>query len=55
MFLAVSKADRLRINNPWVAAMVVETATTNGTAKPSAWGHVITITVTVRSSAKAKV
>ncbi|GBE58419.1 hypothetical protein BMS3Abin01_01356 [bacterium BMS3Abin01] len=36
------------------AASAVETATTSGTASPRAWGQVMTITVTVRSRANAK-
>ena len=36
------------------AARAVDTATTSGTARPSACGQAITITVTVRSMAKAK-
>ena len=34
--------------------MEVEIATTNGTASPNACGQEITITVTIRSSAKTK-
>ncbi len=36
----------------FLAAMAVDTATTKGTARPRAWGQVITITVTIRSREK---
>ena len=52
--LARSKAARSRMSSPLRADSDVETATTKGTASPSACGQAITITVTVRSSAKAK-
>src|SRR5262245_65579758 len=52
---ASSKAVRSRINRPLVAAIDVDTATTSGTARPSAWGQEMTSTVTARSMAKAKV
>ena len=37
-----------------MADSAVDTATTSGTANPRACGHAITITVTIRSSAKLK-
>ena len=37
-----------------VADAVVDIATTNGMATPKAWGQDVTITVTMRSNAKAK-
>ena len=50
---ASSKAVRLRMSRPLRAEMAVEMATTNGMATPSAWGQAVTITVTMRSMAKA--
>ena len=50
---ASSKAVRLRISRPLLAEIDVEMATTNGMATPSAWGQAVTITVTMRSMAKA--
>src|SRR5699024_11227385 len=52
--LAPSKFARFRISNPCFAEREVETATTSGAANPSAWGQVITITVTIRSKATSK-
>ena len=49
--LARSNALRSRIRNPDRAASAVETATTSGTARPSAWGQAMTITVAARSTA----
>ena len=51
---ARSKAARSRISRPFWAVRLVLTATTSGTARPRAWGQVMTITVTMRSSANAK-
>ena len=51
-FRARSKAGRLRISNPLLAASAVETATTSGTASPRACGQAMTMTVTARSMAK---
>src|SRR5699024_10294483 len=48
---ASSKFVRLRINNPFLAEIDVDTATTSGAANPNACGQVITITVTIRSTA----
>ena len=50
-FLAPSKLALFLIRSPCFAESVVETATTSGDARPSAWGQVITITVTIRSRA----
>jgi len=52
--LARSNAARLRISRPLSAPILVLTATTSGTARPSACGQVITITVTMRSREKSK-
>ena len=49
---ARSNAARSRIKSPLRADNAVDTATTNGTARPRACGQVITMTVTMRSSAK---
>ena len=51
---ARSKAARSRISSPLRAVRLVLTATTSGTARPRAWGQQMTITVTMRSSAKAR-
>jgi hypothetical protein len=51
--LARSKAVRFRMSSPLLAESDVDTATTSGTARPSACGHVMTITVTMRSIAKS--
>ena len=42
------------ISKPCVADAVVDIATTKGMATPKAWGQDVTITVTMRSNAKAK-
>src|SRR5699024_12642390 len=52
---ALSKLMRLRMSNPFLADNEVETAVTSGAAKPSACGHVMTMTVTIRSSATSNV
>ncbi len=38
-------------SNPFLAAIDVERATTNGIAKPNAWGQAMMKTVTMRSNA----
>src|SRR5699024_5672885 len=53
-FRVTSNAVRFRISNPLVADRVVEIATTKGIATPRAWGHAVTITVTILSNANAK-
>jgi hypothetical protein len=52
MWREFSKLVRLRINSPFFADAEVEIATTSGMARPNACGHAITITVTIRVSAK---
>src|SRR4030042_1385358 len=54
IFLALSKAALFLIRRPFLAEIAVDTATTRGIARPRAWGQVMTITVTVRSSEKAR-
>ena len=49
--LTVSKAFLSRMRIPLFAVIEVDRATTKGIAKPSACGHAITRTVTVRVSA----
>ena len=53
-FLALSNDVLFFISKPCVAAAVVEIATTRGIATPRACGQEVTITVTIRSNAKAK-
>src|SRR5690554_5626845 len=53
IFREDSKAVLLRINNPFLADILVDIAATNGTARPKACGQEITITVTIRSIANA--
>src|SRR5690625_1492431 len=53
IFRDASKAVLFRINRPFLAETLVDIAATNGTANPSACGQEITITVTIRSIAKA--
>ena len=52
---AFSKAVLFLMSNPLCAESAVDLATTKGTAKPKACGQQITITVTMRSMANAKV
>jgi P-type Cu2+ transporter len=52
-FLARSNAARSRMSSPWLAERLMLTATASGTARPSAWGQAITITVTARASANS--
>ena len=52
---AFSKAVLFLMSKPLCAESAVDFATTNGTAKPKACGQQITITVTMRSMANAKV
>ena len=52
-FRASSSPRRSRTRSPLLAPSVVEMAITSGTARPRAWGHEITSTVTSRSTAKA--
>ncbi len=54
IFLALSKAVLFLIRKPFFADIDVETAVTRGTASPRAWGHAITITVTILSREKTK-
>ncbi len=54
MLRAFSKEVLFLINNPLLADSAVETATTRGMASPSAWGQVVTITVTALSREKAR-
>ncbi len=48
-----SSARRSLIRMPDEAATLVDTAIVSGMARPRAWGHAITSTVTVRSTALA--
>jgi hypothetical protein len=43
IFLEFSKADLFLISNPCLADKADDLATTNGTARPKAWGQQITI------------
>ena len=44
-----SSATRSRTSIPCFAALAVLIDTTSGIARPSAWGHAMTMTVTARS------
>ena len=48
---ATSRARRRRTSRPWRAPSEVERAATSGMARPSACGHAMTKTVTMRVSA----
>jgi hypothetical protein len=52
-FRASSSPRRSRTSRPFWAPMVVEIATTRGTARPRAWGHAMTRTVTIRTMVKS--